>query len=145
MRHPPLNPRAVSTYPYQMDTAQPNDSPLKAAAPQLGRSRVPSADFGHEYEVVRLRFDSLLVSYVCFFLLFGWFRFYWTFIREGWFWATVGGVLITAFGTLNAVRARRKHRTFPALVALLLNGGLLISVTIPPVAFYVVYRLLGAR
>lgn len=128
-----------------MDTARTDDTLLESSARSSARKRVPSADFGREYEVVRLRFESLIVAYACFFLLFGWFRFYWTFIREGWLWGTVGGVLITAFGTLNAVRARRKKRTFPALVALLLNAGLLISVTLPPLVFYLVYKLLEAR
>ena len=145
MRHPRLNLSAVSTYSLEMDTAPTNDALLESSTQSLGRKRVPSADFGHEYEVVRFRFESLVVAYACFFLLFGWFRFYWTFIREGWFWGTVGGVLITAFGTLNAVRARRKKRTFPALVALLLNAGLLISVSLPPLAFYLVFKLLEGR
>lgn len=111
-------------------------------APDVSGSRQLVSEQGSEYEVVRLKFESLVVAYGCFLLLFVWFRVYWTFIRESWMWALAGGALIVAIGSLNAYRAWRKTRTFPALIALLLNGGMLISILLPMAAFFaIIYRV----
>ena len=111
---------------------------LDRPSPETG-APVPAEDWMHEYDVVQLRFESLTFAYLCFFLTFGWFRLYWTLIRAGWLWASLVGGAIALVGTINAYRAWRKSRSFAALVALLLDGGLTLSISVPAVAFLLVY------
>ena len=96
-------------------------------------------DWGHEYEVVRLRFESIPLAYVCFVAVFVWFEVYGRFIQAGLLWAAVGGTLIAVLGIVNAFRGWRKSKSFPALAAMLLTVGILAAIVVPLAVGFMVY------
>lgn len=117
-----------------VDAAQQVSGPEPSAA----RHSPGHAYDGNEYEVVRLRLEPLTIAFACVPVIFGWFPFYFRFVRAGWEIAFGIAFCLTVIGTLAALRARRPpHRAgFASLVALILHLGLMASIVVPAMGYY---------
>ncbi|MEM8930841.1 MAG: hypothetical protein AAGE94_06690 [Acidobacteriota bacterium] len=124
------------------DTTTFDDLVPEADADELLDDEHDPFGIGAEYSVFAFEVSALTVAYLAFFAIFAWFRvFYWLWHDGSWAVAMVGGYVIAISGTVAAWRARRRRRSFAALVALLLDGGLVLALVVPTLGFLVVRYL----
>ena len=96
---------------------------------------------GAEYSVIALAPSALTLAYLAFAAVFGWFELYFWIWKGPWTVAVAGALVLASAGTVAAWKAHAARRGFATLVALLLDGGLVVALGVPILAFLVVlYR-----